>query len=1075
MNLFKTISAFIMIIMLSAAILSAPPSLPPDVAEALSKINFEPDYNQHIKPILSDKCFACHGPDKAKQKAGLRLDESTAAYAPLPESPGKTAIKPGNIWKSELVYRIISKDPEYIMPTPASHLSLNAVEKALLVKWIELGAVYQPHWAFVKPIKKHVPVLQNTAYSDNPIDLFVIARLQSKNLKPSPRASKELLLRRLSFDITGLPPSPEELDRFLQDNTPDAYEKQVERLLQSVHYGERMAADWLDLARFADTYGYSVDRYRDMSPYRDWVINAYNSNKSYDRFIHEQLAGDLMPNPTKDMLVATAFNRLHQLNMEGGIVEEEFQTEYVLDRTNTFGEAFMAMSVSCSRCHDHKYDPISQKSYYQMSAFFNNVLEAGQISWNNDMPTPTLLLPNQEQEKRMDSLKRQIALQEQLLEEEQKTAATRATAWLKNTSDAALFGGNRPRKGLIGFYKLNNTLQNELDTSMRGEMKHDAGATGDKPLFVKDRSEQVLQLDGDVYLDLSPAGIFNAAQPFTVGMWLWIPQTLQDGVIFHKSDGERLYNFKGFNVSLKNKRLEITMAHAAPSNAIIKRALKDVPRNQWLHVSLAYDGMGKAGGFQLFQDGEEVPMETIIDKLYKDIIFYRKEEPGLQIGGWWRGTGFTGGKVDDIVIYNRKLEPFEMALLSGTKMNGTQSFSSTNANSIAASDFKNAYYVNQEDSLVASTRRKLLQTKAEWYAAVKDVKQVMVMEETPGIKQTHLLQRGQYDLKGEKVYPGTPSSILPYPTSFPKNRLGLARWLTDPGHPLTARVAINRLWQQFFGTGLVKTSEDFGNQGEMPSHPELLDWLAVHFMESGWDIKKMIQLIVTSKTYQQDAFASQALREQDPENRLLARGPSKRLTAEMLRDQALAASGLINRKTGGESVKPYQPAGLWEINSMQYRADSSEAMYRRSVYVVVKRSVPFPTLAAFDASERSSCLSRRQQTNTPIQALVTLNDPAYVEAARALGAQSASLKDTTLMIQSMFRKLTARYPTERELLILKNLHNSESQKFNNNPEKMKGWNKTGIFKTGNENAALLAANTVVASTIMNSDASITKR
>ena len=1073
MNLFKTISAVITIIMLSAAILSAPPSLPPDVAEALAKINFEPDYNQHIKPILSDKCFACHGPDKAKQKAGLRLDESTAAYAPLPESPGKTAIKPGNIWKSELVYRIISKDPEYIMPTPASHLSLNADEKALLVRWIELGAVYQPHWAFVKPIKKEVPSKQNLAYSSNPIDQFVIARLQSKNLKPSPRASKELLLRRLSFDITGLPPAPEELDRFMQDNTPDAYEKQVERLLQSVHYGERMAADWLDLARFADTYGYSVDRYRDMSPYRDWVINAYNSNKPYDRFIHEQLAGDLMPNPTKDMLVATAFNRLHQLNMEGGIVEEEFQTEYVLDRTNTFGEAFMAMSVSCSRCHDHKYDPISQQNYYQMSAFFNNVLEAGQISWNNDMPTPTLLLPNQEQEKRMDSLKRQIALQEQLFEEERKIAASRAEDWLKNATDTAIFMGIRPGKGLIGFYSLNNTLQNELDTNMRGVMKHDAGATGDKPLFVKDRGEQVLQLNGDVYLDLSPAGVFNAAQPFTVGMWLWIPQTLQDGVIFHKSDGERLYNFKGFNVSLKNKRLEITMAHAAPSNAIIKRALKDVPRNQWLHVSLSYDGMGKAAGFQLFQQGEEVLMETIIDKLYKDIVFYRKEEPGLQIGGWWRGTGFTGGKVDDIVIYDRKLEPFEMALLSGKKMNSTLASSSTKT--FPAIDLKNAYYVNQEDSLVARTRRKLLDTKAEWYAAVKDVKQVMVMEETPGVKQSYLLNRGQYDLKGEKVYPGTPTSILQYPTSFPKNRLGLARWLTDPSHPLTARVAVNRLWQQFFGTGLVKTSEDFGNQGEMPSHPELLDWLAVQFMESGWDIKKMIQLIVTSKTYQQDAFASQALREQDPENRLLARGPSKRLTAEMLRDQALAASGLINRKIGGESVKPYQPAGLWEINSMQYRADSTEAMYRRSVYVVVKRSVPFPTLAAFDASERSSCLSRRQQTNTPIQALVTLNDPAYVEAARALGAQSASLKDTTLMIQSMFRKLTARYPNERELLILKKLHNSELQKFSNNPEKMKGWNKTGIFKTGMDNPALLAANTVVASTIMNSDASITKR
>lgn len=1074
MNLIKTFLAVLMLILLSAAILSTPPSLPADVRTALSEINFEPDYNLHIKPILSDKCFACHGPDKAKQKAGLRLDEATAAHGPLPESPGKVAIKPGNIWKSELVYRIISKDPTYVMPTPASHLTLNANEKALLIRWIELGAVYKPHWAFVKPEKKELPKQVTPDVSGNPIDLFVRAKLLSKNLKPAPRASKELLLRRLSFDITGLPPTPEELDVFLNDNTPGAFMRQVDRLLQSTHYGERMAADWLDLARYADTYGYSVDRYRDMSPYRDWVINAFNTNKPYNQFIHEQLAGDLMPNPTKEMLLATAFNRLHQLNMEGGIVEEEFQTEYVLDRTNTFGEAFMAMSVSCSRCHDHKYDPISQKNYYELSAFFNNVLEAGQISWNNDMPTPTLLLPEREQERKLDSIKKQLISLEKQLEEEKKLAAMRIDAWMNLKNTTHLMAGLLPEKGLKGFYRFNQTLQNEVDTLLRGAMKHDAGAKGDKPVFIKEREDDVLLLDGDVYLDLSPVGVFHAADPFTIGMWIWIPQGLREGVIFHKSDGERLYNFKGFNVSLRDNRLEMTMAHAAPSNAIIKRAQKEVPRNQWIQITMRYDGMGKAGGFQLFQNGEELAMETVIDKLYKDIIFYRKEEPGLQIGGWWRGTGFTGGKVDDVVIYNRMLEPFEIGRLSGKFRSGQNNLSTESSLNLSKTQLVQ-YYINQEDSIVRQVRENLLHTKAAYFSAVKDIRQVMIMEEMPTPKPTHLLLRGQYNLKGEQVQPGTPATISPYPKQLPKNRLGLASWLTDASHPLTARVAVNRLWQQFFGTGMVKTSEDFGNQGELPSHPELLDWLAVHFIESGWDIQKMIRLIVTSETYQQDAYASQALRELDPENRLLARGPSKRLTAEMLRDQALAASGLLNRKIGGESVKPYQPAGLWEINSMQYRADSSDAMYRRSVYVVVKRSVPFPTLAAFDASERSSCLSRRQQTNTPLQALVTLNDPAFVEAARALGANAVHLETPVLMIQNMFRKLTGRFPTEKESALLQQLHTAEWKKFSQFPEKMQGWIKTGIFKPTQDNPALLAANAVVASTIMNSDASITKR
>ena len=1076
MKIICVISVTILIISFTAFVGSGGPELPTDVAAEFNRIDRRLDYNRDVKPILSDKCFACHGPDKAKQQAGLRLDVSASAYGPLPESPGKVAIQPGRIWKSEMVRRIISGDPDYMMPTPASHLSLTAKEKAFLAKWIEQGAVYQPHWAFVKPVKNEPPPVAGDASVMHPVDRFIRSRLNEMKLRPAAPAPRDLLLRRLSLDITGLPPTIAETDAFLQDKSPDAYEKQVDRLLASVHYGERMAADWLDLARFADTHGYSVDRLRDMSPYRDWVIRAFNDNLPYDRFIHWQLAGDMMPGRTRDMVVATAFNRLHQQNMEGGIVEEEFQREYVLDRTNTFGEAFMAMSVGCARCHDHKYDPVSQKNYYELSAFFNNVREAGQISWNNDLPTPTLMLPDAVQERVIDSLRKAAADGQQRLEAEVRLAAARGQAWIAGNGHRALSSETLPGKGLQALYRLDGHLGDELDTSRKGVMKHDEGVTGDLPVFANDRGGKVLLLDGDVYLDLRHAGVFCASEPFTIGMWLNIPGSMKEGVIFHKSDGERLYNFKGFNLSLRNDRFEITMAHTAPSNAIIRVAGQPVPRDRWIHVALAYDGSATAAGFRLYQDGRELVMDTEIDKLYKDIIFYRKAEPALQIGGWWRGTGFTGGKADDIAVYARRLTDLEIGILAGRQKWSDIASADGAALSADAKKLLSEYHALTADTLVSFRQRSLQAVRNAYYEAVKDVPQLMVMEEMSRPKKTFLLKRGRYDMPGEPVIPATPPSILAFPANMPPSRLGLAQWLTSPDHPLTARVAVNRLWQQFFGTGLVKTSEDFGNQGEMPSHPELLDWLAVSLRESGWDLKRMIKLIVTSATYRQDSYSSPALREMDPENRLLARGPSMRLTAEMMRDNALAASGLLNPKIGGPSVYPYQPAGLWAINSMNYKADSTDAMYRRSVYVVVKRAVPLPTLSSFDASERTACLSRRSRTNTPLQALVTLNDPAYVEAAKALGASVAGPYAAGDMIVRMYRSLTGRSPTDKELALLTDFHEKQLKAFAGAPEKMKGWLDAGIYQVAPQlDRQQVSANAVVASLIMNSDATITKR
>lgn len=1064
--------------------------LPPDVAAAYAKLPATLDYNLHVKPVLSDKCFACHGPDKAKQKAGLRLDVAAAAYSPLPESPGKVAIRPGNWDKSEVAHRILSDDPDYRMPTSASHLTLSAEEKAILLKWIKEGAVYKPHWAFVKPQKQPVPTMGEES---NPIDAFVLKRLDRSPQKTAPR---DILLRRLSLDLTGLPPTVEELDAFLADNSPNAYGKQVDRLLASPHYGEKMATDWLDVARFADSHGYTVDRLRDMSPYRDWVIRAFNQNMPYDTFIHQQLAGDLMRGPdggppTREMLVATAFNRNHPQNMEGGIVEEEFQTEYVMDRTNTLGDAFLAISVGCARCHDHKYDPISQQNYYELFAFFNNVREAGQISWNDDLPTPTLQLPTEKEEQLIRYMQGLITEQETAVTKAKTSAEPAFDAWLQSGEYRKLAREKLPQSGLQGFYTFEDSLVNTVNSRQKGVMKRDDGALlrpePAKPVFEKNARGQVLSLDGDVYADLRDVGVFRKSEPFSVGFWAWVPKDFREGVIIHKCNAERLYNFKGYYLMLKNNRLELSMAHTAPSNAITRQTRQDVPRERWVQLTMTYDGASRAEGFKLYLDGAELPMETVVDQLNRDIIFYQKNEPALQIGGWYRGLGFRGGKVDDVVVYDRMLTPFEVGVLAGkSSWNKLVQKIPTDLSTDDKATLR-AYYLSAENPDVKAAQLELRNRRTALTDSTRRVAQIMVMQEMATPKKAFLLRRGQYDQPGPEVLPNTPNAILPFPAQLPgpvrrsdgtaKNRLGLAQWLTDPNNPLTARVAVNRYWQNFFGTGLVKTTEDFGNQGELPSHPELLDWLAVTFQQDyNWDLKRLVKLMVMSATYRQDSRTTSDLRERDPENRLLARGPATRLTAEMLRDNALLASGLLNPAIGGKSVKPYQPEGLWEINSMTYKPDSTDAVYRRSLYVVVKRSVPNPTLGTFDAPTRSSCTVRRQRTNTPLQALVTLNDPTFVEAARVLGEQMTREPDTRQAITLAYRKLTSRTPSERELTLLLTLQKAELEKFKANPNKAIGWIKTGLSRPdATLNPAAVAANTVVASTILNSDATLTKR
>lgn len=1054
------------------------PELPEDVEAAYQLLPREVDYNIHVKPILSDKCFACHGPDEAKQKAGLRLDVSTAAFGELPETPGKFAIKPGKLKKSEFFHRIISTDTDYVMPTPDSHLSLSAHEKAVLIKWIETGAEYKPHWAFsaIRPVRP--PRVKNDSWIKNDIDRFVLAKAEREGLPTSAEADRELLLRRLYLDLTGLPPRIAEIDEFLADHSDDAYEKQVDKLLASVHYGEKMAADWLDLARFADSHGYTVDRLRDMSPYRDWVIRSFNENTPYDRFLHEQLAGDLMPNPTRDMLVATAFNRNHQQNMEGGIIEEEFQVEYVVDRVNTFGDAMLGVSLSCAKCHDHKYDPITQKNYFELFSFFNNVREAGQISWDDALPSPTLLMPTEEQEARLREIKVQIASLEKKAASEKTHQSEAFAQWLKTGQYRKLSSHKIPQPGLQAFYDFDRkNLKNAAGKQFEGVMKYNGGPVKALPVWVPDTSgASALKMDGDIYLDLAGVGVFRKSEPFSIGIRVWIPRELTEGVIFHKSDFERLYNFRGYHLYLRDGKLEANLAHVAPSNAITRVTRSAVPKERWIHLTMTYDGSARADGLQLYLDGAPLPLETEIDQLTKDILFGRKTEPGLQIGGWGRGLGFKNGLADDIAVYDRLLTPFEINVLAGR--NEWKTITDTPVDRLSADQLSvlTDYYLSAVSEPIAATRKELVRWRTMLSDSTRPVKELMVMQESPKPKQAHILLRGEYTNKGEKVYPGTPESIFPFPKDLPKNRLGLARWLTLPENPLTARVAVNRYWQNMFGTGLVKTSEDFGNQGEMPSHPELLDWLAASFQNSGWDLKRLHKLIAMSATYRQNSKASPQQREKDPENRLLARGPSRRMTAEMIRDNALAASGLLNKTVGGPSVKPYQPDGLWEINSARYKADSGENVYRRSLYVLVKRSVPNPTLASFDATDRSYCVVRRQQTNTPLQALVTLNDPTFVEASRKMAEQMARTDSEKQAILWAYRQATGRIPSEKEMMLFKRQFESALKKMAGASDKTLGWLTAGQHRIAPDaDPERVAAYAVVASTILNSDATLTKR
>ena len=1044
---------------------------PTEIALLESTLPDTIDYNLHVKPILSDNCFFCHGPDKNSQKASLNLSNSESAYAKLASSGRKHAIVPGDWSSSELVRRITSDDVNVAMPPVESNRSITDYEKAILIKWIEQGAVYKPHWAYIQPQKTDPPAVRESGWIVNEIDQFVLNNLESKGLTPAPEASREILLRRVTFDLTGLPPTLEELDQFMKDQSPDAYEKTVDRLLASDRYGEKMAISWMDLSRFADTHGYTVDRFRPMWPWRDWVIQSFNENMPYDQFVTWQLAGDLLPNASKEQRLATGFNRNHAQNMEGGIVNEEFRVEYVADRTNTAGTAFLGLTMECARCHDHKFDPISQKDYFSIFAFFNSIDEAGQISWDNATPVPTMLLTDATKDSIIHFLDSEIENAEVELEQVMQNQQESFNAWLKTNKDGYDFDF---KSGLEAHFTLDEfedgTTINAVDPKIKGSVAD--------PVLVPGKSGYAFQSNGDEILGLGQTGVFGRGDPFSIGIWVKIPEDLDNGVIFHKGNGDILYNFRGYYLNIREGKAEILMAHTWPYNSIVKVTEDSMPADDWIHLTMTYDGSSEAEGLRLFLDGREQNLITERDNLYKGILFSANgliggQQPGLQLGADFRGKGFTDGLMDEVVVYNRELTPPEVLKLYQTY---DDNHPGQTGQELEKSSFAELYFKRFSEPYREQWEH-LRQLRQKKFDFVENIPEIMVMDEMDHPRETHLLERGEYNAPGEIVTPDVPESILPFPDTLPDNRLGFARWLFHPDHPLTARVAVNRFWYNYFGRGIHKNLDDFGSQGGFPDNLPLLDWLAMEFMESNWDVKAMQKLIVMSATYRQSSGTSEELEAMDPENILLARGPSQRLSAELIRDGALAASGLMSEKIGGPSVKPYQPDGVWDVVSAHYDEGTGEDLYRRSLYTFWRRTVPPPSMNTFDAPSRSYCTVSRQETNTPLQALVLLNDPQFLEASKVICEKalhhSSQLED---QITYMFRLLTARTPSSRELAILKNLYKNQTEVFRRNPAARDGWIKMGETRYDPAlDQISLAAGTVVANTIMNSDAFITKR
>lgn len=1029
------------------------------------------DFNRDIRPILSDKCFKCHGPDAENQKSEFRIDSFEHATTDL---GGYAGVVPGDLGKSEVHLRIRSEDGDDRMPPPHSKMALTPAEIDLLDRWIEGGAGFEKLWSF-QPVPPSVdpPAVEDAdGWARNEIDAFILARLEEENFAPSSETSREKWLRRVTFDLTGLPPTLAELDAFLADDAPGAHERVVDRLFATDAHAERLASEWLDVARYSDSYGFQVDRDRRVWPWRDWVIRAFARNLPHDQFIVEQLAGDLLPDAGREQILATAFNRLHPQKVEGGSVPEEFRVEYVSDRVHTYGTAFLGLTLECSRCHDHKYDPVTARDYYSLSAFFANIDEAGLYSFfTQSVPTPTLWLPDEKEEDALEKIEARIAATEARLGEIAASSATDEAfaRWQRQRTDPV--GESVPPPGPLAIgapgKPYGPIAAFSFDQRREGKKNHrypDA-AEGGKPATtvaanraVEGRFGQAVQLSGDDPLTL-PLGNFTRDQPFAISLWMKTPDRKERAVIFSRSKAWTDAASRGYELLLEEGNLSAALIHFSPGNALRVRATEELAVDRWHHIVFSYDGSSRADGLRLFLDGEAVATETVRDKLTRKITGGGLDH--LVIGQRMRDSGFKNGLVDEFLVYDRALSlPEARSLFTGDPLDPEE----------ARSLFLATEYPPYRKQLATLTN--LREGRS---ALVDGIDEIMVMREQPEPRQSYLLERGGYDNRGEAVRPDTPAALPAFPEDVPRDRLGLARWTVSPDNPLTARVVVNRYWQMFFGRGLVATSEDFGNQGQSPTHPRLLDWLARDFIDHGWDLRHLLKQIVLSATYRQRSdLPSGDLLERDPENEWLARFPANRLPAEMIRDNALAVSGLLVDKVGGPPVKPYEIAQSFKPAEI----DEGDGLHRRSLYTYWRQTAPAPLMTTLNASKRDVCRVRREKTDSPLQGLVLLNSPQFAEAARVLAARLLEKHGDApdAIAGEAFRLLTSRRPDERECKVLRKLLAEQREIFSGKPEEAAELVSAGAAPPATGLApAEHAAVTVLVATLMNYDETVSKR
>ena len=1027
-------------------------------------------YNRDIRPILVENCFSCHGADSASRQADLRLDRRDDAIE-------DGAIIPGDVDSSAILDRIFSDDADEVMPPPNAKKTLRPEQKEMLKRWIAEGAAYEPHWSFISPKRSELPAVKNESWVRNPIDRFILARLESEGLSPAAEADRRTLARRVALDITGLPPEPAIVEAFVADPQPDAYERLVDSMLASLEWGEHRGRHWLDYARYGDTNGIHIDNFREIWSYRQWVVNAFNRNMPFDQFTILQLAGDLVtdhgPNASPEQIldnrIASGFNRCNITTSEGGAIAEEYLVLYARDRTETTAAVWMGLTAGCAVCHDHKFDPLSQQEFYELSAFFNNTTQAAMDGNIHDTP-PILPVPTAADRGRSFEVDRDLQLTTTRKEARREETKEAFHAWLAALTPETV-AQTAPQETPL----LEMPFAEGSGTSTR--IKHVAKEV-DLPLTLQNKAawqpgpdgRQALLLDG-VAAELSSAGDMEFDQPFTATFWTMGRKDSHSGVFVARSTPGP--NRRGWTVIYDNGRAALELAHDGSDHMLRVVADKPLPSDTWTAVAVSYDGSGTAAGVKIFYDGLPVPTKTVKDTLEKRTI--RTDAP-LTLGGRRGGELLASGiGLGNLTIWGRSLSPQEVQRVSiQPALAGLLPLPP--ADRPQQAEGLVAWWLGSFDEPFKAATEALVKLEAERAEIRKRGTVAHVMNEKGEMAKAFVLNRGEYDKRKDEVKPDTPDIMPAFPEGSPRNRLGLAQWLLLQDHPLTSRVTVNRFWQEVFGTGLVRSSGDFGVTGELPSHPELLDWLAVEFREGGWDVKKLFRLMVTSAAYRQAATATPEKLLKDNANRLISRGPRFRMDAEMVRDHALAVSGLLVKRIGGPSVKPYQPDGVWEAVSMggntnKYQRDKGQNLYRRSMYWFWKRTAPPASMDIFNAPSRENCTVKRERTNTPLQALVTLNDPQFVEAARVLADRTLELggESDDTRLEYLSTRLLSRPLVAAETAIVKQSLADLAEWYKAHPDDAKQLIAVGDSKPRGTDLVQLASWTMLTNELMNLD------